>query len=81
MTCVLTMVVAAHGLFVLSLIILKHKKCVLGPLRYAHGHWSIFLIGLLPKNKYNYGMMTIIIETMIDLLNGIMVIKNARSKK
>ena len=42
---------------------------------------SLSLIGLLPKNKQKYGMMTTIIVTMMRLLNGAMVIKNERPKK
>ena len=33
----------------MSLIILKHKKCVVRQLRYAHDHWSIYLITPKPK--------------------------------
>ena len=42
---------------------------------------SLFLIGLLPRNKEMYSIMTMSIAMMMNLLNGIMVIRNARSKK
>ena len=42
---------------------------------------SLPLIGLLGKGKLNYGMMSIIIVTMMRLLSGMKTIKSARHRR
>ena len=42
---------------------------------------NMFLIGSLLNNRLKYGTMMIIIAIMINLFNGMTVVKNASPKK
>ena len=68
--CVIRQLVIVHGCLVPSVIILKLERCATSQWIDIYTYWGMSLIGLW-HSKYGHGIM-------MNLLSGIMVIKNGR---